>query len=429
MGRAQSEKALKIPKGVQLRGDTVRINFTRLGQRHYITLPDLNPTQTDLDWAAGILAKARRDIRCGSFKWSEHFPDHKLAESELRSSDNLTISELLDIYLKEYASHRKADLTLDNYRYYTNRFIKPEFGHLILPEFRVGHINQWVTRMGNRHISNTTLKSYLSPLRSAFRYAKSQNLVEYNPFVDFEWPEESRQTLQKKRARKKQKKLDVFTLEDIAQLLTAAERPQETHIIQFGFWSGLRPEELFALHWEDIDFRRGIACISRAKIFRRGYSMIEEEPEEREILKEIKTGELGERDLVLLPSALSALVRQQSYTQNHSPFVFHADYNNKPWRNTNQFRNRFQKLCILAGVRYRRPYMMRHTYASMLLKEGEDENFVARQLGHVDTQMLRKVYAEFIPDTTSNNGYQLRGDWQAIEELHAPALPAPDSSI
>ncbi|MCW7552905.1 site-specific integrase [Endozoicomonas gorgoniicola] len=317
-------------------------------------------------------------------------------------------------------------MTLDNYRYYANRFIKPEFGHLTIPEFRVGHITQWVTRMGNKHISNTTLKSYLSPLRSAFRYAKSQNLVEYNPFIDFEWPEESRQTLQKKRARKKQKKLDVFTLEEISGLLAAGQRPQETHIIQFGFWSGLRPEELFALHWEDIDFNRGIACISRAKVFRRGYTMIEETPEEREVLKEIKTGELGERDLILLPSALSALKRQQPYTHTYSPFVFHADYNNKPWRNTNQFRNRFQKLCLLAGVRYRRPYMMRHTYASMLLKEGENENFVARQLGHVDTQMLRKVYGEFIPDRGTDNGYQLRGDWQAIEELHAPALPAPN---
>ena len=116
-------------------------------------------------------------------------------------------------------------------------------------------------------------------------------------------------------------------------------------------------------------------------------------------------------------------------TQNHSPFVFHADYNNKPWRNTNQFRNRFHKLCVLAGIRYRRPYMMRHTYASMLLKEGENENFVARQLGHVDTQMLRKVYGEFIPDSGSNNGYQLRGDWLAIEKIHSPALPALSSEI
>ena len=313
MGRARSTKTLRIPKGVQLRGETIRINFSRLGQRHYITLPDLQPIQIDLDWAAGILAKVKRDLRNGTFKWSEHFPDHKLARSELRCADYLTLSELLDTYLKEYACHRRADLTLDNYRYYTNRFIKPEFGHLTIPEFRVGHITQWVTRMGNKHISNTTLKSYLSPLRSAFRYAKSQNLVEYNPFQDFEWPEESRQTQQEKRARKKQKRIDVFTLEDISQLLEAAERPQEAHIIQFGFWSGLRPEELFALHWEDIDFQRGIACISRAKIFRRGYSMVEEEPEEREVLKEIKTGELGERDLILLPSALSALVRQQPY--------------------------------------------------------------------------------------------------------------------
>ena len=160
----------------------------------------------------------------------------------------------------------------------------------------------------------------------------------------------------------------------------------------------------------------GTAFISRAKVCRRGYKVIDYEVDTTEELKGVKTGELGERELVLLPKAIEALKFQKQWTMTRRTFVFHNPYWDKPWTNTNQLANRFKECCLQAGVRYRRPYMMRHTYASMMLKHGEDESFVARQLGHVDTTMVRKAYREFIPDSGSSNGYRFRNDWNSYSE-------------
>jgi integrase len=58
-------------------------------------------------------------------------------------------------------------------------------------------------------------------------------------------------------------------------------------------------------------------------------------------------------------------------------------------------------------VRYRYPYQTRHTYASMLLTAGEDPMWVARQMGHSDWGMIRKVYARWLPDINPNAGAKI----------------------
>ena len=57
----------------------------------------------------------------------------------------------------------------------------------------------------------------------------------------------------------------------------------------------------------------------------------------------------------------------------------------------------WQPLCQRAGVRYRNPYQVRHSYASGLLTKGTNPWYVAHQLGHVDVQMVFRIYGKFIP--------------------------------
>ncbi len=64
-----------------------------------------------------------------------------------------------------------------------------------------------------------------------------------------------------------------------------------------------------------------------------------------------------------------------------------------------------------AGVRYRNPYQTRHTYASMLLSNGENIMWVAKQLGHVNVEMVIRTYGKWIPDNSISTGYKLVNDW------------------
>ena len=57
----------------------------------------------------------------------------------------------------------------------------------------------------------------------------------------------------------------------------------------------------------------------------------------------------------------------------------------------------------------RRPYQTRHTAATLMLAAGENPEWIARVMGHVDTTMLFKVYSRFVPNLTRQDGQAMAG--------------------
>lgn len=64
-----------------------------------------------------------------------------------------------------------------------------------------------------------------------------------------------------------------------------------------------------------------------------------------------------------------------------------------------------------AGVRYRRPYQTRHTYASMMLSAGEHPMWVAKQMGHTDWTMIVRVYGRWMPSADTDAGNKAEKLW------------------
>ena len=66
-----------------------------------------------------------------------------------------------------------------------------------------------------------------------------------------------------------------------------------------------------------------------------------------------------------------------------------------------------------SGLKYRRMYETRHTFASWALAAGETPEWVARTLGHVDTSMVYRTYGRYIPNLTRKDGSAFEGQWAA----------------
>ena len=68
-----------------------------------------------------------------------------------------------------------------------------------------------------------------------------------------------------------------------------------------------------------------------------------------------------------------------------------------PWETDAQLRKTlWRPLCDRAGVTYRNPYQVRHTFASSRLTAGANPRYIADQLGHADVEMVFRVYGKFI---------------------------------
>ena len=60
-----------------------------------------------------------------------------------------------------------------------------------------------------------------------------------------------------------------------------------------------------------------------------------------------------------------------------------------------------------AGLRHIRWHDLRHTYAAMMISNGENIKFVAQQLGHSSTRMTWDVYGHLLPEASAGFGERL----------------------
>jgi integrase len=59
------------------------------------------------------------------------------------------------------------------------------------------------------------------------------------------------------------------------------------------------------------------------------------------------------------------------------------------------------------AIRYRPPYQMRHTFATLALSAGENHNWVSRMLGHKSLVMTLERYNRYLPNLTRRDGKAL----------------------
>tara|TARA_B100001964_G_C13650996_1_gene344705 strand:- start:97 stop:360 length:264 start_codon:yes stop_codon:yes gene_type:complete len=76
----------------------------------------------------------------------------------------------------------------------------------------------------------------------------------------------------------------------------------------------------------------------------------------------------------------------------------------KPWKADNKIREHWIQICKIAGVTYRRPYQLRHTYATMMIIAGEPIRWISAQMGHSSVMHTLDIYSRWIDDDDPTSG-------------------------
>ncbi len=77
--------------------------------------------------------------------------------------------------------------------------------------------------------------------------------------------------------------------------------------------------------------------------------------------------------------------------------IFENPGTDRSWHDERSQRDTFWRPALRrAGIRWRRPYQTRHTYAANALAAGVNPACIARQMGHKNAKMLFTVYAKWI---------------------------------
>jgi integrase len=254
-----------------------------------------------------------------------------------------------------------------------------------------------------------TVRSIREAMRTVFYYAMGEKLITENPVKRTTVPPAPLSTA------------NPLTLEEVWAFLSVKDLFHYGDAFLFQLQTGLRPEELMALIWSDIDFIKGTLRIERACKWlngsfkglgkvktKRSPRVIELAPEQLDFLKArlIKQNrEIAEKqnagEKYGEPNVQEWLSRErpkQRHLYGNTNLVFPNLEGRIP--SSSVVRGCFKRMLRRAGFtgdrRKLRWYDLRHTHATYLLTLGVPDHEVAARLGH-SVLMLNEMYAHVLP--------------------------------
>lgn len=355
--------------GVEVRPNSIRLFFVFNGVRHKETLKlggkPMKPTAANVQHARRQAAEIRKRIALGTFALADFFPDSRNAGAP--SAGSATFGAMCALWLK--TKGRCAKKTRDQYRNALEVWKRLLGSDTLMERLTHGEI---AAKIGSHPwASNKLLNNYLICLRGVCRLAGR----------DLKLEDPSDGITNSKHQAPTPDPLSPAEMERILADIAKHYGEQLWAYFEFAFMTGMRPEELIALRWSDVDWNHRTIRVERAR------TTGKEGP--------LKTYQV--RDVDLVDRAVAALKVMKPHTLMKGAEIFYNTVTGRPYYDERSQRDHYWTPSLRRlGIRHRRAYQTRHTYATNALAGGVNPAYISRQMGHRSAKMLFSVYAKWI---------------------------------
>jgi integrase len=304
-------------------------------------------------------------------------------------AENLTLGEYLERWLEGSVKGSVWHTTYRDYAGHVRNHIAPELGRLKLAKLTSAHVQALYRKKLDSGLSPRTVNYIHATLHKALEQAVKWRLVPYNVSDAAVKPrQERRETL-------------ALTLEQVLTFLRVAREAQDRFeaLYVVAVFTGMRPGELLALRWSDLvlDGPKPEARVRRS---------LSKDDSGRHIFKRTKT-EKG-RSVSLMPQVVEALSthrrRQAEERLRYSGLWQDQDLvfpntTGAPMDWDNLTARNYRPLREAAGLpKNTRFYDLRHTFATLMLEQGENPKVVQEILGHSQITHTMDTYSHVTPN-------------------------------
>ena len=315
---------------------------------------------------------------------------HQIDTGDYVKPTNLTLSEHLRDWLRDYAVTAVRPRTYEGYAMIVEKHLIPGLGHIALSQLQPAQIQKYYAKAlkdgrydGKGGLSARTVKHHHRVLSEALVYAVRMNRVARNV---------AQAVIAPKPIRKEMKTLDEAGVD---ALLGAAKVTPYYSLIHLAVYTGLRRSELLGLRWKDVDLYLATLSVTQVMHKLQGGRVVFMEP---------KTA-YSRRQVALTPdSAINLRGHRDQQEQERSAIGLAIDGDSLvfsrmdgtplPPITVNHAFGSMKRKAGLSGIRL---HDLRHTHATLLMKQGVNPKIVQERLGHSSIAVTMDIYSHVMP--------------------------------
>jgi len=294
----------------------------------------------------------------------------QLVDGTYRELAPITFAAFSEQWFRDYAAVSVKPSTLGGYRSMLDSSLVPFFGTMQLASIRPADVQRYIAERVSSGLKPATVQKAVILLKTMLKHAVEWDYLRTNPAQNVKPP------------RREHVEMDFLTPEEIRVFLEAVE-PRWYPLFFTAIFTGMRLGELLALQWSDIDWHGGTIRVRRS-VWRGQF----QEPKSRRSVRTI--GMSPRLAAVLMDHKVNAPWSEHNlaFCTVDGGIIDQANLRHRV----------FEPTLTIAGLRKMRIHDLRHTYASLLINQGENLKYVQEQLGHASITTTVDRYGHLMPD-------------------------------
>ena len=331
-----------------------------------------------------VSAKFEEQCKAGEVKTRRQAKE----ERALEAAEQAKIRTLKDyaekVFMPEIAG-RCSEHCRSSFQGILNKHIYPELGFMKLPEITTAQLSALLLKKQTEGLKAASCVKIYTVLNLIFKKAYDEDeMIDRNPMDKVKRPKATK-------AEGKDGTIKAFTEQEMAYILECADKEslQWRTLIWLAAYTGCRKGELTGLKWDCVDFKEGQILIKRNLCYT---------PQKGIYLTNTKNGKSRTIDLDPFVMSLLAKLREEhsgnilTIDRNSSGFVFTQEGTDQPMHPDSPTRY-FKRFGKKYGIEDFHPHKLRHTLASVMIRNGADVVSVSAILGHSDSAVTLRMYA------------------------------------
>lgn len=285
--------------------------------------------------------------------------------------ENISLNDMFHTWLFDflYNSSKIKPSTFQRYESIYRKYIKEsEIAGLKLIDITTLKLQQFYNKLSKTY-SYSQIKYLNALLKTFFNWCIDSSYILRNPCLKVDIKGNKNEIVTCYR-----KEVEILSEEEISIIKKYIKGSNVDLLILLDLATGLRQGELLALDWKNIDLKNKTLKVERS--VKEVYVYENEDNRHIETIFQIPKTQNSFRT-ISIPDVIIDVLRKQT---NKTGLLFH-DSNGNPLRAKN-VSYQWKRILKECNIPHKKFHAIRHTYASMLLKNGVDIETVAELMGH-----------------------------------------------